>query len=282
MTESHISTDELERRLMANLSDDDEDFEKNLITAAPYNTLQGQRKQQVETCNGCEKEYDSSQLNADPGLGLCSACNVSKTSNHIRDNCRKSPTNSPGSSKQVETVLENQSKTGGSGDTDGNLDADAEIVPVLEEELTEKLPVHIDTYSQGEIPGYTDFKDAKELGAHFMAAKLSHDGNTLVLKIGNLKALEFEQSRDPNAYAISGKQGFWRLLIDPYARAHGLLLYGYDLYDAWQYGEVAVVCYCMIIGADGYPTGNVLFKIGRTRCPAPRVDGFVYDIREDR
>ena len=61
-----------------------------------------------------------------------------------------------------------------------------------------------------------------------------------------------------------------------------LIIYGYDLYDAWQFGNIAIVCYRMIMGVNGFPIGNILFKIGRTRFATPRVDGFVYDIRENK
>ena len=56
-------------------------------------------------------------------------------------------------------------------------------------------------------------------------------------------------------------------------------MYGYDLYDALQSGDVVYVCCCMIIDKDGYPLVQDLYKIGRTRCPKPRTDGFIYDIR---
>ena len=63
------------------------------------------------------------------------------------------------------------------------------------EHVHEKLPVHQDVYDQNEIQGYTDFRDAKDLGNHFIAAKTAGDGNTLVVRIGNLGFLEFNQSR---------------------------------------------------------------------------------------
>ena len=100
--------------------------------------------------------------------------------------------------------------------------------------------------------------------------------------MGNSQILEFNQSRHPDAYKITGKAGFWRLVIDPYKREKELVAYGYDLYDAYQLDDVALVCNCMVIGEDGYPTGQTLYKLGRTRCNSPRVDGFVYDIRENR
>ena len=146
----------------------------------------------------------------------------------------------------------------------------------------ETLPSHEDIYQQEELPGYTDFQDAKDLGAYFIAAKLADDESTLSFNFGNLNSLEFTQSRDPNYYAVTGRQSFWRFVGDPYTRATALIMYGYDLYDAWQFGDIAIVSYCMIIGASGLPLGDILFKIGRTRCATPRVDGFIYDIREDK
>ena len=73
------------------------------------------------------------------------------------------------------------------------------------EHIHEKLPVHQDVYDQNEIQGYTYFRDAKDLGNHFLAAKTASDGNTLVFRFGNLDFLEFNQSRHPDAYRINGR-----------------------------------------------------------------------------
>jgi hypothetical protein len=105
----------------------------------------------------------------------------------------------------------------------------------------------------------------------------------LVVRIGNLGFLEFTQSRHPDAYKFAGRDSWWRFVKDPYDwRGKELVMYGYDLYDAIQTGEVAIVCCCMIIDKDGYPLGQVLYKIARTRCIKPRMDGFIYDIREKK
>ena len=70
---------------------------------------------------------------------------------------------------------------------------------------------------------------------------------------------------------------------DPYNwREKELIMYGYDLYDALQTGEKALVCCCMIVDKDSYPLGQVLYKIARTRCTKPREDGFIYDIRDKK
>jgi hypothetical protein len=53
-------------------------------------------------------------------------------------------------------------------------------------------------------------------------------------------------------------------------------MYGYDLYDAYQWNDKGILVYCMIMWQDGRPTGLFLINIGRTRCSKPRVDGFVY------
>jgi len=124
----------------------------------------------------------------------------------------------------------------------------------------------------------TGFKNAKELGDHFLAGKIASDGNTVVVVVGSLGALEFHQSRNPDDYGITGKDSFWRLVVDPYKRAKTLIMYGYDIYDALQTGEKALVGCCMIMNEDGYPMGQILYKIGRTRCSSPRADGFIYDL----
>jgi len=83
----------------------------------------------------------------------------------------------------------------------------------------EELPSHEEIYQQEAMSGYTGFKDRKELGDYFVAAN----------------------------YAITGRHTFWKLSFDPYARASSLKMYGYDLYDAWLFGNIAIVCYCMIM-----------------------------------
>ena len=148
------------------------------------------------------------------------------------------------------------------------------------EHVHEKLPVHKDVYDKNGIKGYTDFRHAKDLGNHFLAAKTAGDGNTLVVRIGNLGFLEFNQSRHPDAYRITGRDSWWRFVKEPcHSRAKKLIMYGYDLYDALQTGDVVYVCCCMIIDKDGYPLGQVLYKIGRTRRSKPRTDGLIYGIR---
>ena len=255
MVNTNLSVEQLESSLRGNDDDSsDDDFDQENVTK--NNERSGKARQMILQCLQCNKDFDSSQINADVATSLCSICNTTSLSN-------KFP--------------EYQSRT------ENNTDA---VVPELvdddEEPDIEKLPIYQDAYQQGEIPDYTGFKDSTELEAHFIAGGHAGDGNTLALIIGNLGIQEFTKSRHPDAYGISGKDAFWRFVKDPYEREKELVMYGYDLYDAIQCGEVAHVCNCMIIGHDGFPTGQILYKIGRTRCPNPRSDGFIYDIRENK
>lgn len=70
----------------------------------------------------------------------------------------------------------------------------------------------------GVIPDYTGFKDAKELGSHFHAGKIAADGNTVALKVGNLNILEFDQTRHPDAYAITFQHTVSSMLLWPNLR----------------------------------------------------------------
>ena len=131
---------------------------------------------------------------------------------------------------------------------------------------------------------YMDFSSGEDLGKHFMAARCA-DGNVVSLEAGELGSLVFDQMRDPNDYKNPDKNGFFKLIKDPWTRppplSPKLVFYGYDIYHAWQFGNEAIACYCMIM-EDGLPTGNILLRIAKTRCVKPRVDGFVYNIREKK
>ena len=221
---------------------DDEDVRIVTLPAAKI-------QQYVLQCLKCSKEFDSSQIHASISLSLCSFCNASfQTTKHV--------------------------------ETDSDIE---EIEDQSDDENSEEAlpPIHQSVYAQGEIPDYTGFVNAKELAAHFIAAKIAHDGNTVGLKVGDM-VLEFTESRSEGSYSITGKAGFWRIINDPYKREKVLVMYGYDLYEVYQYGDKVYVCYCMIMMEDGYPSGQILFKLGRTRCSNPRIDAFVFDIRENR
>jgi hypothetical protein len=86
--------------------------------------------------------------------------------------------------------------------------------------------------------------------------------------------------RDPDSYRVESKLGFWRFFSDPHHREILLVVYGYDLYAGWQKGEDGYVVYTMIVGKDGLSTGFILITLARTRCPRPRVDGFVYSVED--
>ena len=95
--------------------------------------------------------------------------------------------------------------------------------------------------------------------------------------------IELNQIRDPEDYSIAGRHGFFKFTRHPYSwRIIKLIMYGYDLFDAWQYNDTGLLCYSMIMRGDGLPSGYILFKIGKTRCNRPRKDGFLYCIRESK
>ena len=81
---------------------------------------------------------------------------------------------------------------------------------------------------------------------------------------------------DPEYYNIEGENGFFKARESPYKRDRPLKLYGYDLYDGFQWSSKGILVYCMIIGKDNRPTGFFLIALGRTRCSKSRLDGFLY------
>ena len=228
-------------------SDADADDENIGIVTFPAAKLQ----QCVLKCLGCSKEFDSSQINASISLCLCSHCNASVKTKNFSD---------------IDEEDANEEDANESDD-----EHSGERAP----------PNHQSIYAQGEIPDYTGFSTAKDLAEHFSAAKIAHDCNTVGLKVGNM-VLEFTELRSEESYSITGNACFWRMINDPYKREKVLIMYGYDLYEAYLVGDKVFVCYCMIMDEDGFPSGQILFKLGRTRCSKPRVDAFIYDIRENR
>lgn len=138
--------------------------------------------------------------------------------------------------------------------------------------LSEEYPDEIDNYS--------GLESDKEIAHHMKASMLGQQ--PFSVKIGNLGMIELNQNRDPEEFAIEGKNGFFKFTVEPYVRGKKLLMYGYDLYDGMQFGESGLLCMCMIMRLDGMPSGYILFKLGKTRCSRPRVDGFLYHISEDQ
>ena len=240
---------------------------------------------QLVKCLMCQKDFDRKDEATDPINLFCRLCKSSLASfpkfgrTRIINSSQTEP-NSSNSPIEVEKEKETAQQIVPL-DVDSGDENAAELSEDEDKDSLETLPTYEDIYQQDEISGYTGFQDAKQLGSHFAAAKLAESDTSISLVIGNLNSLVFKQSRDPNNFAISGKQSFWKLVGDPYTRSSSLIMYGYDLYDAWQFKEVAIVSYCMIMGTKG-PLGYILFKMGRTRCASPRVDGFIYDIREDK
>ena len=130
------------------------------------------------------------------------------------------------------------------------------------------------------VEDYKGFDTGSDVSDHIKAAMLGQQPFTV--KIGKFGFLEFNQARDPMDFAIEGRNGYFKLVIDPYKRVVKLVFYGYDLFDAYQWDIYGLICLCMIILEDGFPSGFILFKIGKTRCVDPRVDGFLYHIGENK
>jgi len=279
---SDSTIEELEKTLTT--AHDNEDTAEDVIGRKSVdcspNSLEVPYNQNVK-CLVCQNEFDRNDVATDPINLFCSLCKSSiasfpkfgETSSHSEKNACISP---------MDVEKENDEEHIFFRTNIGNIDVNIpEISDDEEKDSMETLPTHEGIYQQDEMSGYTGFQDAIQLGTHFAAAKLAGDNSTQSLIIGNLHSLVFAQSRDPNNLAVTGKQSFWKLVTDPYTRATSLIMYGYDLYDAWQFGDIAFVSYCMVVGTNG-PLGYILFKMGRTRCASPRVDGFLYDIREDK
>ena len=139
------------------------------------------------------------------------------------------------------------------------------------------------------VEGNTEFKSGRDLGDHFYAATTAK-GNTCSVEIGNLGSFEFNQKQDPNDYSLPDSHGNFKFVKPPFKRPENLpeklVLYGYDIADAHEHTNgnnehVAFVSLCAIM-CDDYSTGNVLVTMGITRCDKRRLDGFVYNVREDR
>jgi hypothetical protein len=277
-SETFLSEKDLESRVTGDAEDDEE------FTDASDSHVKGKSStctQHIFECNMCTKEFDGSQINADPALGLCSLCNSKSgsypdfgTNNNVEVPAPVEKESEPVDNNGHEQAPADSSED--QGDFSGSQDFGEDDKDDFQFNF-EKLPPR-KAIDQIEIEGYTGFKNAKELGDHFLAGKIASDGNTVVVVVGSLGALEFHQSRNPDDYGITGKDSFWRLVVDPYKRAKTLIMYGYDIYDALQTGEKALVGCCMIMNEDGYPMGQILYKIGRTRCSSPRADGFIYDL----
>ena len=212
-----LGTSELENRLLANNGDEDEEDNSEVerdVTAEKDNSSRKQANPKLSQfaidCLSCQKQFDSTQLNASVELGLCSLCNAEISSKSFPDFDKDvsdrvgsvASTPDAGVREIDENGLSNKNDNAGST-ADDNLSDNIEDNSVVENLLLEKLPVHKDPYKQNEIEGYTGFETAELLGSHFLAGKAAGLTSTLVVKIGNLGFLEFSQSRHPGAYVIS-------------------------------------------------------------------------------
>jgi hypothetical protein len=245
--------------------------------AETSSTSKPTRRMLVLQCLGCEKEFDSSALNADPSQSLCGLCAV--------DIVIAMP------SKEVIKQEDNQN-------TDENVDDEqADDEPELEELpppavivscLLDDFNFHMllifskdSKTAQGcVVDNYTGFENEKELWQHLSTSVIAKQ--PFAIRIGNFGDQEFRQSADPDDFSATAPRGCFRFTNDPYNRSKKLLLYGFDIYDAHLYGKKALVCLSMIMEPEGHPSGYILYKIGRTRCIRPFSVGWLYHVREDK
>ena len=229
-----------------------EDIDDTPFVEVSEKTVGDKTLQEVLTCNKCDKEFDSSAINANPDLSWCSLCNV-----NVYDLINDSDNDQRSKSR------------------------DDDLGQHEEDEVDDELP-QTDPMENiiPEIDGYTGFRSNEEISDHVKAAMLGEQ--TFAVKIGNFGMIEFDQTRDPEDYAIEGRHGFFKFVVEVYKRRIKLVFYGYDLFDAWQFAQTGLLCLSMIMRGDGVPTDFILFKIGKTRCVKPRVDGFFYSIRQNK
>ena len=286
----------LESAIIGNNSEDDNDDGRI--------TVNGKHKthnQLALCCKACKKEFDSSAPGAHPIYLLCTECNPEKGEISFPDiSSRKSA--------KSDDVSDD-----GEHDTDSSND----IVAVNgEEEAPDDVLPEFEDVEQDEISDdYTGFNTAKELSNHFAAAKLSKQ--PCAIKIGSMGLITCVQSKDPDDYDSAGLEAFFRFKDDPVEVLvkRRIIFYGYDIYEAWQSKERVLVTLCMIMREDGFPSRYILFKLGKTRCVHPvtrvldllrnpcnlfislsllhtntrktrcvksRLDGFLYNIKDQR
>jgi len=129
------------------------------------------------------------------------------------------------------------------------------------------------------IPADNLFQSADDIGKHMMAASRS-ETKTFAVDFLSLGVLEFDQTRDPQDYAIERKSSFFKLTTDPFNRKNKLVVYGFDLFDACMYRDKGILCLSIILTWNNRSTGLVLWKLGRTRCNRPRIHGFLYSLKD--
>ena len=229
-----------------------EDIDDTPFAEVSEKTVGEKTLQEVLVCNKCDKEFDSLAVNANPDLSWCSLCNV-----NVNDLLNDS---------EDDLLLKCRDDDNGEQDDD-------EVDDVLPQ--TDPMENIIP-----EIVGYTGFRSDEEISNHLKAAMLGEQ--TFAVKIGTFGMIEFDQTRDPEDYAIEGRHGFFKFVVDVYNRRVKLVFYGYDLFDGWQFAQSGLLCLSMIMRGDGVPSDFILFKIGKTRCVKPRVDGFFYSIRQNQ
>ena len=261
--DNHDNVMELESAIIGNNSEDDNEDGGIIV-----NEKQKIPNQLALVCKACKKEFDSSAPGAHPIHSLCTECNPEKCELSFPDISRRK-------SQKGDDVCHE-----GEHDTDSSND----IIAVNDDdEAPEDVLPEFEDVEEDEISDdYTGFNTAKELSHHFAAAKLSKQ--PCAIKIGSMGLITFVQSKDPDDYDSAGLEAFFRFKDDPVEVLvkRRIIFYGYDIYEAWQSKERVLVTLCMIMREDGFPSGYILFKLGKTRCVKSRLDGFLYNIKDQR
>ena len=276
------------------LSDSDNDDDNHNKTAAvtkPVSNLRSNRKMAVYTCMSCQKEFDGSAVNADVANRVCSVCNPGIA---YPDLCEQVNKNTTTNVKSKLTATNEKSCNISDDDSDDSDDDDnnhvsAEDIADIDDDLfieelddddapEQPIPDFVDEDCEEE-DNYSGCKSGKELSDHMVAAILAQQpfGEKI-----NGEMVEFNQVKDPDDYSVERKHGLFKIVKDPHRRGKKLIMYGYDLFDAWHYKETGLLCLSMIMRQDGEPTGYIMFKLAKTRCAKPRVDAFLYHVREDQ
>ena len=71
-SETFLSEKDVESRVTGDAEDDEEPTD---VSDSHVKGKSSTSTQHIFECNKCTKEFDGSQINADPALGLCSLCN---------------------------------------------------------------------------------------------------------------------------------------------------------------------------------------------------------------
>ena len=278
---SDVDITELEKGIIDGSSALDDAVDDVTAVSSDSTNTSSSRKAFILSCLQCSKEFDTSTQNCDPFLSLCHECKIQLTFPFATKRKSMEPESNDETSEapvveQVDTLVEEDGCNPDHPDfqpdpgDDPNYEVPDDTLPSASA---------VDTMADP-IEGYTGFATGEDLGAYMKASIMAKQPFTVV--IGNLRAQQFNQNRDPKDFFIQGKNGLFKLTVDPYQRENGrLVLYGYDCFDALQHKDVGYLCNCMVMQEDGLPSGYILIKIGKTRCDVPRIDGWLYHIREN-